>query len=294
MFTRHRYKLTLAYDGTDFAGWQKQEPPDPEAEPDPRTGERPRTALRTVQHVVEQTVRTTIREEVNVKGASRTDSGVHAGGAFPDGTPGGQVAAFTTDPRPEQGRGWPAERGADRLVRALNGALPRDVLVLRAEEVPLDFDPITDATSKQYTYTIATGETRPLWDRRTVFHTWHTLDAQRMRDAAAALVGEHDFAAFAQANHGRKSTVRTIFACDVEAAEPAADPGDRVRIRVRGSGFLYNMVRIIAGTLMEAGRGRIGPGDIERYLREADRSHNHCPTLPPQGLRLDWISYDPR
>lgn len=282
---RVRYKLTLAYEGTGFAGWQKQEPPDPEATPDPETGERPRIALRTVQGVAERAVRETVRETVTLTGASRTDAGVHAIG---------QVASFASTPDPGRGVGWPAERGADALVRALNSRLPDDVLCLDASVVPPAFDPISDARSKQYTYTIHAGRTRPLFDRRTVYHCPHALETDRMRDAAARLVGEHDFAAFAQISHGRKTTVRRIFDCGVEDMSEPVSPGEsgrRVRIRVTGSGFLYNMVRIIAGTLVEVGRGRMEPAGVDAVLRSLDRSRAG-PTLAPEGLRLEWISYD--
>tara|TARA_R110000782_G_scaffold53205_7_gene113423 strand:+ start:1373 stop:2266 length:894 start_codon:yes stop_codon:yes gene_type:complete len=288
-----RYKLTIAYDGTDFCGWQKQLPPD-ETAPPPAPGEdRARTELRTVQGVLERAVREAVREPVIVTGASRTDSGVHAWG---------QCASFLSVPDADKGVGWPADRGLDTLVRAVNGKLPRDVLVRDAEVVPGDFDPISGAIEKEYTYTFATGHDRPLWDRRFVFHTWHELDAVRMAAAAAHLVGEHDFASFAQINHGRKTTVRRIFNCTVEDLTPGENrtdpahglfPGEfrRLRVRVSGSGFLYNMVRILAGTLMEVGRGKIDPDHLPGILAAADRRANHGPTLPPQGLRLEWIRY---
>lgn len=296
--TPTRYKLTLAYDGTDFHGWQKQEPPASEhpelVASTPEGIAEGRVAMRTVQHVVERAVQAVCRERVTIKGASRTDSGVHAGGRFPDGTPGGQVAAFTTMPDPAKGVGWPTERGTDTLVRALNSELPRDVLCLGAEAAPTGFDPIGDAIEKEYTYTIVSGPGRPLWDRAFVFHTWYHLDAEPMRAAAALLEGEHDFEAFAQASHGRKSTVRTIFACGVERPTEARGDGmERCVIRVRGSGFLYNMVRIIAGTLMEVGRGRIDAGLIPEIIASKDR-RRAGPTLPPQGLRLEWIRYPER
>lgn len=289
-----RYKLTIAYDGTDYCGWQKQEPPNPE-----NPGER--TTLRTVQGVVEAAAREVLREPtIVVTGASRTDSGVHALG---------QVAAFTSEPDASAGVGWPGERGTDRLVKALNSKLPRDVLVRSAELVDDAFEPIGGAVEKEYTYTIVSGETRPLWDRRYVWHTWYELDLARMRAAAAHLVGEHDFAAFAQINHGRKTTVRTIFACDVEQASSSpphpgplplatgeggegARPSDEQRfvVRVSGSGFLYNMVRIVAGTLMEVGRGKIEPGEIPAIIASKDRRRAGV-TLPPTGLRLEWVRY---
>ncbi len=271
-----RYKLTLAYDGTDFHGWQKQEPPDPDA-PRPKPGQEPaRIQLRTVQHVLEQAVREVVREPVTVMGASRTDSGVHANG---------QVASFLSTPEPDKGVGWPAERGCDSLVRALNGRLPRDVLVRDAVIVPDNFNPIGDAVEKEYRYTMVSGDTRPLWDRRFVFHTWYALDPRKMARAAGLMEGEHDFAAFAQIAHGRKTTVRTIYACAVETPKP-----DTLVLRVRGSGFLYNMVRIIAGTLMEVGRGKIDPETIPDIIASGDRRRAGV-TLPPQGLRLEWIRY---
>lgn len=288
-----RYKLTIAYDGTDFCGWQKQLPPD-ETAPPPATGEdRARTELRTVQGVLERAVREAVREPVIVTGASRTDSGVHAWG---------QCASFLSTPDADKGVGWPAERGLGTLVRAINGKLPRDVLVRDAEVVPDDFDPISGAREKEYTYTFAVGHDRPLWDRRFVFHTWHELDAGRMAAAAAHLVGEHDFASFAQINHGRRTTVRRIFGCSVEDLTPgdartdpahALFPGEfrRIRVRVSGSGFLYNMVRILAGTLMEVGRGKVEPNRLPEIIESKDRRANPGPTLPPQGLRLEWIRY---
>ncbi len=315
-----RYKLTVAYDGTDFHGWQKQEPlapdpSDPAAQTLPELSEplesRPgRVALRTVQHVLEQAVRQTIREPITLIGASRTDSGVHAHG---------QVAAFTSTPDAARGVGWPAERGCDSLIRALNARLPDDLLVRAAEIVGDTFNPIGDCVSKGYSYTLHLSQQRPLWDRRTVFHTWQDLDLARMQEAAALLTGTHDFAALAAANHGRQTTVRTIFDCTVSEVflplplggegrgeggapspvEPVSNrliasspfPARRLRIDVSGDGFLYNMVRILAGTLHEVGRGKIDPNQIPAILESNNRT-NAGPTLPAEGLRLEWIRYE--
>jgi tRNA pseudouridine38-40 synthase len=297
-----RYMLTVAYDGTDFCGWQKQEPPaaaDVGAEKvlaaaaDPRPGEPPRLTLRTVQEVVERAVRRVVREPVELIGASRTDAGVHARG---------QVAAFTCS-EGDGGCGWPLSRGVDTLVRAINSGLPEDVLVMGARPAADDFNPIGGARSKAYSYTLHVSPSRPIWDRRYVHHIWTDLDLDAMNAAAAELVGEHDFAAFAAAGHGRQSTVRTVFDCRVRAEavhdEPAGSAGGggsrdfasrRVRIDVAGSGFLYNMVRIIAGTLVEAGRGRLAPGDVRSALETGDR-RRAGPTLPPCGLCLEWVRY---
>lgn len=312
-----RYKLTLAYDGTDFCGWQKQEPFDP-----PVVGEgssalalsvigtihhdgedRPRVQLRSVQQVVERAVREVVREPVQLVGASRTDAGVHALG---------QVAAFSCQPRAEElapaseeapgeprGIGWPLSRGADRLCRAINGRLPDDVQVLACEPVHHGFDPIRHPQSKGYSYALLEcprdrHAPRALWDRRYVHEVWERLDLDAMNAGAARVVGEHDFAAFAAAGHGRLSTIRTVFSCGVREQQPPAGSlpgqGRRLRIEVSGNGFLYNMVRIIAGTLVEVGRGRLTPDDVARAIDAKDRARAG-PTLPPTGLCLEWIKY---
>jgi tRNA pseudouridine38-40 synthase len=310
-----RYKLTIAYDGTEFCGWQRQEPFAPDDQDErprdqrpavasptamdaatalpPREGEtRARVALRTVQHVVEQAVMSVVRQQVSLVGASRTDSGVHARG---------QVAAFTCSPRtdeidPPSHAGWPVERGTDRLMRAINGRLPDDVQVLSVEEAPDGFNPIRGAVDKAYSYTI--HEVRPpprgqglqaLWGRRYVHQVWDEINVAAMQEAAAHIVGEHDFVSFAAANHGRLTTVRTVFGCTVTSLGEVEN-GHRLRIDVSGSGFLYNMVRIISGTLLEVGRGRKSAGDIPGIIEAKDR-RAAGPTLPPTGLCLEWIRY---
>lgn len=251
------YKLTVAYDGTSFHGWQKQHPP----------GQAP---LRTVQEVVEQAVRDVVREDVNVHGASRTDAGVHARG---------QVAAFQTTMDIEP----------DRMRRAINSRLPEDVQIWDTEIVPRDFKVITDVAAKGYRYRLAhdaygRGQ-HPLFDRHVTSWTQYRLDAERMNDAAAHLVGEHDFASLTRKHHGRESTVREIYECRV-----TAESDTRLHIDVSGSGFLYNMVRIIAGTLLEVGRGQIEPDAIPTILAARDRDAAGT-TMPPEGLSLIWVRY---
>lgn len=340
-----RYKLLIAYDGTDFCGWQKQEPLARGAAVDgavaaalaeddaqvaggtsaaraghPAYSEQTpliesrregRVALRTVQGVVEQAVRAVVREDVELLGASRTDSGVHARGqvaAFtcePRETPGvgaitGAVAAAMAENKPEasetaapRGAGWPIERGVDRLCAAINSRLPEDVLVLSAAHVPVGFDPIGGAVRKAYSYTWHIGRGRPLWDRRTVTHVWNarSLDVSAMNEAAARLVGEHDFAAFASAGHGRLTTVRRVFRCEVrEMPRALGRDAGRYQLWIEGGGFLWNMVRIIAGTLLEVGTGRRAADDVGRVLGGRDRT-KAGPTAGPEGLCLEWIEY---
>lgn len=299
-----RYKLTIAYDGTDFHGWQRQfvgppppgwvagprqEPSSPDAPEAPATSALPapveRPELRTVQGVLETAVRQVVREPVVVFGASRTDAGVHAKG---------QVCAFTTGR--ERGRGWPPERGTEPLLRAINARLPDDVLVLSCEETDIHFDPVK-ATSKGYSYTFHVSPTRPLFGRQYVYHVKVPVDAAAMDEAAKLFVGTHDFAAFAASGHGRLSTVRTIFSCSVrqesrweERGGGREGEGQRIRLDISGNGFLWNMVRIIGGTLLEVGTGRRTLDSITRALQSGDRTQAG-PTLPPTGLCLEWIKY---
>ena len=268
-----RFRMTIAYDGTEFHGWQKQDRPGEDGV---------RVPLRTVQGVVEQGVRSVVREPVLVQGASRTDAGVHARA---------QTAAFTVaEPGTGEGESQPREPvwrrlSADRLRLAINSRLPADVAVTALAPTRPDFDPIGDCLEKGYRYTLHVGLDRPIFDRRFVHHVRTALDAAAMAEAAARFVGEHDFAAFAAAGHGRLSTVRRVTACTVERAGPS-----RIEIEVAGAGFLHNMVRIMAGTLVEVGRGRGDAGAVERAIGSGDR-RDAGPTLPPTGLCLMWMCY---
>ncbi len=264
-----RYKLTVAYDGTDFHGWQKQCARDGRrspgaAETDPTDG----GPLRTVQGVLEEAAGSVAREPVDVLGASRTDTGVHAVG---------QVAAFTC------GRTFEP----DRLWAALNARLPDDVRVRRVHLVEEGFCPVTEAIAKGYRFRIAhssgLASTRPLFGRSTTFWTARNLDPVRMNEAARHLMGVHDFASFTRLHHSRRSTVRTVYNCLV-----AATGRHRLRIEISGDGFLHNMVRIIAGTLVDVGRGKIEPEAIDDIIAATDR-RAAGPTLPPQGLCLMWV-----
>ncbi len=246
------YRMTVAYDGHDFHGWQKQ------------TG--PHGELRTVSGVLEAALRRALRQPVHICGASRTDAGVHAKG---------QVAVFEArSPIP-----------IERLGKAINSRLPEDVEVRDVTEAPPRFDPINEAVCKQYRYRIFHSEHRPLELRRYVWHCWHPLDVSRMHDAAGRLIGTHDFAGFAQAHHGRKTTVRTLFECRIEQAAP------ELHVVVVGDGFLYNMVRIIAGTLAAVGAGQLEPSAVDEALATGDR-RRAGPTLPPEGLWLEWVHYN--
>ncbi len=253
-----RYKMIVAYDGTDFHGWQTQNRPD-------------KPSLRTVQEVMEKAVTTVVRQPVNIIGASRTDSGVHARG---------QVATFETT----------NEIPPEKLIMGINSWLPDDIQVRKIEQTHDSFNPIDDCTSKGYRYQIAHGCSNPLrkpmFDRRYVAHTAFELDAERMNEGAKLFEGKHDFAGFTKLNHGRESTVRRIDSCHVQHVSDG-----EIHIDVSGAGFLWNMVRIIAGTLLEVGRGKLTPEDIHEIIQSQDR-RRAGKTLPAHGLFLEWVSFD--
>ncbi len=249
--TRPRYKLVVGYDGTDFAGWQKQEPPN-------------RPPLRTAAGVLEAALARVMKQKITLVGASRTDSGVHAIG---------QVAHFNAETRiPPR-----------RMAHAINTRLPSDIQIYSVAQVDKKFHAIGDALRKQYRYRIyGQRKQNPLFERHFVWHYFHALDLEKMQEAANHFIGTHDFEGFSAASHGRKTTVRTILNCQVIRV------GLETQVIVQGTGFLYNMVRIIVGTLAEIGRGRYGPERIDEILATQDRTRAGI-TAKASGLCLEWI-----
>ena len=250
-----RYMLTIAYDGTDFHGWQKQSGNSGGVE-----------AMRTVSGELEKALQRVLRQPIDLVGASRTDAGVHAKG---------QVAHFDVT----------SCIAIEKLLQALNSRLAEDVDIRVVKPADAEFNAIKDAVRKQYRYRIFNSQQRPMTRRHYVWHCWKELDVDRMSRAAARLVGTHDFEGFSAANHGRASTVRTIFDCHIETKAP------EIQVVVVGDGFLYNMVRIIVGTLIEVGRGRFDVGQIDKIINSCNR-RDAGPTLAPHGLCLEWIRYD--
>lgn len=248
--TVRNIKLILAYDGTNYNGFQKQ------------SG----TGLPTVQDRLEEALAVLAHMPVPVVGAGRTDAGVHARG---------QVVSFHTGD-------WTIP--TDRIVPALNSVLPPDIAALAAEEAPPDFHARYSARAKTYTYTIYNNPVRSPFHRLYAYHLPYLLDERRMAEAARFLVGEHDFSSFQAAGRPVQSAVRTLFTCDV------VRDGHLVRLTVRGSGFLYKMVRAIAGTLIEVGCGRRRPEEVAEILAARDRSLAG-PTAPPHGLCLESVEY---
>jgi tRNA pseudouridine38-40 synthase len=261
-------KLTVAYDGTNFAGWQVQ--------PDKPT----------VQGAIETAWREITQETIRVTAAGRTDAGVHALG---------QVVAVVTENR------LPV---AD-LQRGLNAMLPEDVAIVTLEEGPEGFHATHDALGKTYRYQIHTGRVPAIFDRRYIWHYPHALDAEAMHAAAHALVGKHDFSSFESVGSERPDSIRTITEltvrrghvaeslrdsrCQLPVSERLAHE-DRVTIEVSGDGFLYNMVRAIVGTLVEVGRGTRDVTWPAEVLATCDRT-KAGQTAPPHGLFLVRVVY---
>lgn len=201
-----------------------------------------------------------LKEDIKVIGGSRTDSGVHALG---------NIAVFDTKAR------MPAEK----ISYALNQRLPEDIRIQESREVPLDFHPRHCHSRKTYEYRIYNAEFPMPVKRLYAYFTYEPLDEKRMQEAASYLVGEHDFKSFCSVGTVVESTVRNIF--DLQVFRE----GKEIIIRVTGNGFLYNMVRIIAGTLIEAGRGNIKPYEVKQILEQKDRG-SAGPTAPANGLTL--------
>jgi tRNA pseudouridine38-40 synthase len=275
-----RYKITLAYDGTDYVGWQRQ------------------AFGATIQGLLEDALRELDERDVTVTGAGRTDAGVHALG---------QVASFTIE----------RMLTADSVVRALNARLPDAVRVLAAAEVPPSFNPRSGARAKTYRYRIWNGEVISPFERRYAWHVAGALNADAMREAARLLEGTHDFAAFQASGTEVRSTEREIFSsriadCGLRSGDAGGRmPGDAfasdsaIRIphfalrtphsaliiyEITGSGFLRHMVRAIVGSLVEIGRGRQPVDWITHVVASRDRAAAG-PTAPAHGLILVGVEY---
>ncbi|MDD5439797.1 MAG: tRNA pseudouridine(38-40) synthase TruA [Candidatus Omnitrophica bacterium] len=240
-------KLTIAYDGTDYCGWQRQE-----------------NGL-SVQEVLEKKLRKILGEKITVTGSGRTDSGVHARA---------QIAHFKTT----------KEMPLRNIYRALIAHMPADIAVIRVAQAGAGFDAQRDARQKKYRYTIYNDQVMSPFLRRYALHIPYRLDVNKMNAAARYLAGRHDFASFQNAHSSAKTSVRTIQKITVRKK------GAAITVDVAADGFLYNMVRSIAGTLIEVGRGKIAPDDVLDILNKKDRA---CagPTVPPHGLALMRVYY---
>lgn len=243
-----RVLLKVAYDGTNYHGWQIQ------------------PNVPTIEAELNIALSSLFKEDIKVIGASRTDTGVHALG---------NIAVFDTESR------MPAEK----VSYALNQRLPQDIRIQKSMEVPLTFHPRHCNSRKTYEYRIYNSPfSQPIY-RLYSYFTYVPLDIERMQLAAEYLKGEHDFKSFCSANTVVETTVRTIYDIDVLKNENV------ISIYVTGSGFLYNMVRIIAGTLMEVGRGNISPEYVQEIILKKSREYAG-PTAPACGLTLVKYEFD--
>lgn len=240
--------LIVEYDGTDYAGWQRQ------------------SNAMTVQERLEKAVFKLTGETLCVHGASRTDAGVHALG---------QSAHFETESRIP----------ADKFSFALNTILPPDIRVTKSEEVDADFHSRFSGKGKRYRYLFYAAPHAGALNRRTHAHVIYPLDVQKMAAEAKTLIGTHDFAAFAASGSVVKDTVRTIYRADV------SQNGREIQLIVEGNGFLYNMVRIIAGTLIGVGSGKLEEGAFLRAIESGNRLDLGI-TAPAHGLTLMEVFYD--
>ena len=243
-----RIKLTVAYDGTNYCGWQIQ----------------PNGI--TVEEVLNKKLSKLTKEDIRIIGASRTDSGVHAMG---------NVAVFdseTTIP-------------PERIAYALNQRLPDDIVVVSSEEVPADWHPRYCNCTKTYEYHILNAQIPDPNRRLNRYFVSYKLDLDKMREAAGYIIGEHDFASFCNVRTNVEDTVRTVYTLDIEKKD------DEITIRITGNGFLYNMVRIIVGTLLRVGRGFYTPEQVKEILEAKNRKAAGV-TAPPHGLMLVKIDYE--
>ena len=242
-----RVKLTVAYDGTHYHGWQIQ----PEGD--------------TIEAELDRHLSELLKEEIHVTGASRTDAGVHALG---------NVAVFNTQ----------ARMPVDKIAIAMNTRLPSDIRIQKSEQVPETFHPRFCRVRKTYRYQIWNRPVQnPLVSRYSTFY-YYPLDAEKMDKAAHYLLGRHDFSSFCTAKPDRPNHVRTIEEISVRRE------GDMITLQITGDGFLYNMVRIMTGTLMEAGLGKRTPESVKDVIHSLDRA-NAGPTAPASGLYLKEIYF---
>jgi tRNA pseudouridine38-40 synthase len=249
------FKLTIAYDGTDFHGWQMQ-------------ANKP-----TVQGEIVSVLRRLTQEKVQLHGAGRTDAGVHALG---------QVGSFCTQ----------SALSAAEFQRSLNALLPQTIRIVQTEETGPDFNARWSAKGKIYRYRIYRGKVVPPWLWRYVLHYPFPLDEEAMREAATRFVGLHDFTAFAAStgsvdNDKERNMEREIFAAELKRTEN----GEELWFTVHGRSFLRYMVRKMVGTLLEIGRGKLTPADVDKLYELKDRSKSG-PTVPPQGLFMMRVEHD--
>ncbi|BCN28977.1 tRNA pseudouridine(38-40) synthase TruA [Anaeromicropila herbilytica] len=243
-------KLTIMYDGSRFLGWQRL---------GSEHGEK------SIQDILEQNISKLLGEAIKIIGSGRTDTGVHAFA---------QIANFHTR----------STMGLEDIFRTLNHSLPEGISITDIEEVQKEFHSRYDAKSKTYEYHIDTREVANVFTRKYALHEPFSYDINAMKEASRYLIGEHDFQAFASRMNDDRTTIRIIESIDIDKEE------DEIRISIKGNGFLYHMVRIMVGTLILVGKGKMKPEDIKRILESRNRK-NAGPTVSSVGLFLKRVEY---
>ena len=248
------FKMILQYEGTRYQGWQKQE-----------------STANTIQGKLEALLSKMTGEKVEVQGSGRTDAGVHALG---------QVANFHSQ----------TAMTVEEILAYMNFYLPEDIAVISLKEVPERFHSRLNAKGKTYCYRIICSSVPHVFDRRYVHIIDQELDLEAMEQAASFFVGKHDFQSFTSARKSKKSTVRTIDSIRIERTESISGGQDEIRIWYSGDGFLYHMVRIMTGTLLEVGLHKLKPQQMEEILLKG-RREAAGELAPAKGLTLMEVRY---
>ncbi len=244
-------KIVIEYDGSRYKGWQKQNQKD--------------NNVSTIQDKIENVLSKMAEEDIQVIGCGRTDSGVHAEN---------YVANFHTN----------CELSIDTMLNYLYEFLPEDIVVKSMKDTNERFHARYNVKSKTYVYRINNNKFRNVFNRKYLYHTDEKLNLNEMRNASEVLIGTHDFQSFTSLKHGTKTTVRTINYINI------TENSGVIEVEVNGNGFLLNMVRIITGTLLEVGKGKLKPIDVEKILNEKKRSEAG-PIAQAKGLFLRDVQY---
>ena len=240
-------KLTIEYDGTNYAGWQRQ------------------PSAITIQGEIERAIEKITGEETEIIGASRTDSGVHAKG---------YIANFHTS----------SKISIEKFTGAINSKLPLDIVILKSVDVSTDFHSRYNSIGKRYSYSILNRREAVAVGRNYIYHHKWLLDTKAMKEAAEYFIGTHDFSAYKNLGSSAKTSVRTITELHITKDE------DLIKIYIAADGFLYNMVRIIVGSLIRVGEGKIKPNEIKSRIESKERS-KAGKSVPPGGLCLEEVFY---
>jgi len=240
-------KLIIEYDGTNYSGWQRQ------------------NNVMTIQEKIERAIEEITGEETQITGSSRTDAGVHAKG---------YTGNFYTN----------SNIIVEKFTGAINSKLPRDIVILKACEVPYEFHSRYNSIGKMYSYTIINRRQSVAVGRNYIYHHQRILDVEDMKLATQYFIGTHDFSAFKNLGSSVKTSVRTITKLDIIKNE------DVIKIYIAADGFLYNMVRIIVGALIRVGEGKVKPNEIKDIIESKERS-KAGKAVPPGGLCLEEVFY---